>query len=230
MVILEDVNKDYGENENIVHALRDVNLRIENGKLTAIIGKSGSGKSTLMNMIGALDKPTSGEVFFNDENITGLSEKQLAEYRNKKTGFVFQAFHLEPSFTVLENVCMPLTISGVDKKEREERAVKLLILLDILEKKNKKASELSAGQKQRVAIARALINNPEIILADEPTGNLDSENGEEVMKILKNIASLGKMVVLVTHNLEDAKKYADVIIELKDGKVASILRNDCETI
>lgn len=222
MIVLKDVNKDYGKDDNIVHALMDINLTIEKGKLTTIIGKSGSGKSTLMNLIGALDKPTAGEVSFNDENITNFSDDNLAKYRNKKTGFVFQAFYLEPSLSVLDNVCMPLIIAGVDKKVREEKAIELLTKFDIIDKKNKKANELSSGQKQRVAIARALINDPDIILADEPTGNLDSENGYEVMKALKTIALSGKMVVLVTHNIDDAKRFADRIIKLSDGKIVSI--------
>lgn len=225
MIVLKNVSKDYGTGEAVVHALRNVDLEIRSGKMTAILGKSGSGKSTLMNMIGALDKPTEGEVFLDGVNITKLNERELAEYRNKRTGFIFQTFYLEPTFSVLENICMPLTIAGVNRKIREEKALELLTLFGIPEKKKKLAGELSGGEKQRVAIARALINDPDIILADEPTGNLDSENGEAVMQILRSIASSEKTVILVTHNREDAKRYADTIVELKDGKVDRVLEN-----
>lgn len=218
MIILRGVNKIYGKGEESVHALKDVNLVIEEGKFTAILGKSGSGKSTLMNIIGALDSPTTGSVESNGVNLSALSKNDLAKYRNETTGFVFQSFYLEPTFTVLENVCMPLTIRGVNKKEREAQAIKIIKELGLEDKINKKASELSGGQKQRVSIARALVSNPDIILADEPTGNLDSQNGAEVMTLLKEIVGKGKSVILVTHNLEDAKN-ADNIIEIKDGVV-----------
>ena len=216
MIELVQVNKIYGEGEGAVHALKDVNLTIEDGKFTAILGKSGSGKSTLMNIIGALDSPTSGEVISGGRNLTKLSGKELAAYRNKTTGFVFQSFYLEPTFTVLENVCMPLTIAGIARAEREARARKVLIELGLEDKIEKKANELSGGQKQRVSIARALVHDPEVVLADEPTGNLDSQNGREVMKLLRGICETGKSVVLVTHNLEDAKN-ADRFIYLTDG-------------
>ena len=220
MIVLKNVDKTYGSGENKVEALKNVNLVIEDGKFTVILGKSGSGKSTLMNVIGALDKPTNGEVVIDDVNVTSLNSKELAKYRNKSTGFVFQSFYLEPSYTVLENVCMPLTIAGIAKKEREEKAKEILKSLDLEDKIYKKANELSGGQKQRVSIARALVSNPKIILADEPTGNLDSQNGSEVMKLLRQIADSGKCVILVTHNMEDAKN-ADNVIEIKDGIVTA---------
>lgn len=220
MIILKNVNKIYGKDESAVHALKDVNLVIEDGKFTCILGKSGSGKSTLMNIIGAIDSPTSGKVFNNDTDLSALSEDQLADYRNKTTGFVFQSFYLEPSYTVLENVCMPLTISGMKRKEREQLGKEILIKLDLEDKIYKKANELSGGQKQRVSIARALVNNPDIILADEPTGNLDSQNGAEVMALFKEIVKMGKSVVLVTHNAEDAKN-AENIIRIKDGVITA---------
>ena len=218
MITLKNVNKIYGKGEGAVHALKNVSLNIEDGKFTAIIGKSGSGKSTLMNIIGALDSPTDGIVTSGDLVLNNLNADQLAEYRNHNTGFIFQSFYLEPTFTVLENVAMPLTIAGVDKKEREEKAMNILKRLDIDEKAGKKANELSGGQKQRVSIARALVHNPQIVLADEPTGNLDSQNGSEIMKILREICEMGKSVVLVTHNMEDAIN-ADNIIVIKDGVV-----------
>lgn len=218
MITLKNVDKIYGKGETSVHALKNVNLVIEDGKFTAIIGKSGSGKSTLMNIIGALDSPTNGIVISGELTLNELSADELADYRNETTGFIFQSFYLEPTFTVLENVAMPLTIAGVDKKVREEKATDILKKLGLEDKIFKKANELSGGQKQRVSIARALVHDPKIILADEPTGNLDSQNGAEVMSILKDICKMGKSVVLVTHNMEDASN-ADNIIVIKDGLV-----------
>ena len=218
MIVLKNVNRIYGEGDGAVHALKNVNLVIEDGKFTCIIGRSGSGKSTLMNIIGALDTPTSGKVFNNDVDLSAFSEDELADYRNKSTGFVFQSFYLEPSYTVLENVVMPLTIAGMPRKEREELGKEVLTRLGLEDKINKKASELSGGEKQRVSIARALVRNPDLILADEPTGNLDSQNGAEVMSIFREIVKMGKSVVLVTHNVEDAKN-AENVINIKDGEV-----------
>lgn len=216
MIELKHVDKIYGKGEGAVHALKDVNVEIEDGKFTAILGKSGSGKSTLMNIIGALDSPTSGEVFANGKNLTKMSADELADYRNKTTGFVFQSFYLEPTFTVLDNVSMPLVIAGVDRRTREEKAKAVLEQLGLSDKIGKMANELSGGQKQRVSIARALVHDPDIVLADEPTGNLDSQNGAEVMALLRQICDSGKSVVLVTHNMEDAKN-ADNVIFIKDG-------------
>ncbi len=216
MIELKHVDKIYGKGESAVHALKDVNVEIEDGKFTAILGKSGSGKSTLMNIIGALDSPTSGEVFANGKNLTKMSADELADYRNKTTGFVFQSFYLEPTFTVLDNVAMPLVIAGVDRRTREEKAKAVLEQLGLSDKIGKMANELSGGQKQRVSIARALVHDPDIVLADEPTGNLDSQNGAEVMALLRQICDSGKSVVLVTHNMEDAKN-ADNVIFIKDG-------------
>lgn len=216
MIELKHVDKIYGKGESAVHALKDVNVEIEDGKFTAILGKSGSGKSTLMNIIGALDSPTSGEVFANGKNLTKMSADELADYRNKTTGFVFQSFYLEPTFTVLDNVAMPLVIAGVDRRTREKKAKAVLEQLGLSDKIGKMANELSGGQKQRVSIARALVHDPDIVLADEPTGNLDSQNGAEVMALLRQICDSGKSVVLVTHNMEDAKN-ADNVIFIKDG-------------
>ena len=216
MIELRNVDKIYGEGEGAVHALKNVSITIEDGKFTAILGKSGSGKSTLMNIIGALDTPTSGEVFAWGRNLGEMSADELADYRNKTTGFVFQSFYLEPTFTVLDNVAMPLIIAGESRKSREEKAIAVLKKLGLEDKIRKKANELSGGQKQRVSIARALVHDPEIVLADEPTGNLDSQNGAEVMALLRKICESGKSVVLVTHNMEDAKN-AENIIDIKDG-------------
>ena len=216
MIELRNVDKIYGSGETAVHALKGVNAVIEDGKFTAIVGKSGSGKSTLMNLIGALDVPTSGEVIAGGKNLTALSEDELADYRNRTTGFVFQSFYLEPTFTVLDNVAMPLILAGEGRKSREEKAVRILCRLGLEDKLRKKASELSGGQKQRVSIARALVHDPAIVLADEPTGNLDSQNGAEVMALLREICNMGKSVVLVTHNWDDARK-ADRILYMNDG-------------
>ena len=216
MIELKDVGKIYGSGESAVCALRHVNAVIEDGKFTAILGRSGSGKTTLMNLIGALDSPTSGEVFANGKSLMALSANELAAYRNRTTGFVFQSFYLEPTFTVLDNVAMPLIIAGEPRRSREEKAIRILCQLGLEDKIRKRASELSGGQKQRVSIARALVHDPEIVLADEPTGNLDSQNGAEVMALLKEICRSGKSVVLVTHNMEDAKN-ADRILYIRDG-------------
>ena len=216
MIKLRNVVKIYGSGDTAVRALNGVNATIEDGKFTAIIRKSGSGKSTLMNLIGGLDIPTSGEVVADGKNLAALSANELAEYRNKTTGFVFQSFYLEPTFTVLENVAMPLILAGEGRHSREEKAARILCKLGLEDKIQKRASELSGGQKQRVSIARALVHNPRIVLADEPTGNLDSQNGAEVMALLRGICEEGKSVVLVTHNMDDAQN-ADRILYMRDG-------------
>jgi putative ABC transport system ATP-binding protein len=222
MIRVENISKIYGEGESAVKALDNVSLEIPTGKFIAIIGKSGSGKSTLLNLIGGIDKVTSGKIYSNDICLNELDNNQLSDYRNKNIGFVFQAFYLEPSFTVLENVEMPLIIAGMDKKDRREKAIEIINQLDLKDKTNKKANTLSGGQKQRVSIARALVHSPNLILADEPTGNLDSKNGAEVMAILREISKKGKTVILVTHNMEDAQK-ADYIIEVVDGHIAKVV-------
>lgn len=221
MIELHDVRKVYGEGESAVVALDGINLNIPSGRLVSIIGKSGSGKSTLLNILGALDSPTNGEVSINGKSLNGLTSDEMAEYRNKNVGFIFQQFYLEPNFTVLENVEMPLLISGVSKAERRERARALIDKFGLSDKTDKKANTLSGGQKQRVSIARALIHEPAIILADEPTGSLDSKNGKDVIDALKSICGEGRTVILVTHNHDDANK-ADYIIELADGKAVNI--------
>lgn len=222
MIKLQNISKIYGEGESAVIALKNINLDIPDGKLVSIIGKSGSGKSTLMNLIGALDTPTTGEILNNDFSLNALTSDELAEYRNKNVGFIFQSFYLEPYFTVMENVEMPLLIAGIDKKVRREKAQVIIDKFGLTDKTDKKANQLSGGQKQRTSIARAIIHEPSLILADEPTGSLDIKNGEEVIATLKEISSDGRTVILVTHNIEDAKK-ADYIIELADGEVVRIV-------
>ena len=227
MIELKNVSKIFGSGESEVRALDDVSLTIDDGTFIAIVGKSGSGKSTMMNLIGALDKPTQGEIISDGNNLTDMKDDELAEYRNKHIGYIFQSFYLEPTFTVLENVAMPLTIAGMKKSEREELARNAIGKLGLEEKTDKKANELSGGQKQRVSIARAIVHDPEIILADEPTGNLDSQNGVEVIKLLQGIADSGKTVVLVTHNIDDARK-TDRMVVLKDGKIQQMITNSEE--
>ena len=217
MIKINNLYKKYNS-EIEVDALKNINLIIEDSKLTTIIGNSGSGKTTLFNMIGAIDRPTEGTVIVDDIDIFNLNEKELANYRNEHIGYIFQAFYLEESFTVLENIIMPLVIRGISKKEREEKALNIAKKMGIENKLMAKASKLSGGEKQRVAIARALINDPKIILADEPTGNLDSKNGDVIMDLLKELSNEGKTVVLITHNNEYANKYSDKIIHLKDGE------------
>lgn len=227
MIKLTNVNKIYGKGDSEVHALKDVNLELPDGKFISIVGKSGSGKSTMMNIIGALDSPTSGSINANGFELTKMRSNELADYRNKYIGYIFQSFYLEPTFTVLENVAMPLTIAGMKKSEREEKAKAVIEKLGLTDKMYKKANELSGGQKQRVSIARAIVHNPELLLADEPTGNLDSQNGAEVIRLLQQICDEGKTVVLVTHNIEDAKK-TDLMVEIKDGVVSKMIANSEE--
>ena len=221
MIKIENLSKVYGEGENKVIALDNISFeQKEQEKFIAIIGKSGSGKSTLLNIIGALEKATSGNVQLDSVNILALNEKERAVFRSKKIGYIFQAFYLEPEFSVLENVELPLLIAGVNKKDREIKAKEYIIKLGLESKIYEKVKNLSGGQKQRVAIARALVKEPSVLLADEPTGNLDSANGQEVMQILKKIAESGRTVLLVTHNIQDVQ-IADKIIELQDGKISN---------
>lgn len=221
MIKLENVGKIYGEGESAVTALDNINLEIPKGRFVSIVGKSGSGKSTLLNLIGGLDKPTNGRIIVDGKDLGTFNSDGLSEYRNKSIGFVFQSFFLEPNFTVLENVEMPLVIAGFDKNVRKERALKFIEKLGLSDKTDKKAKTLSGGQKQRVSIARALINEAELILADEPTGNLDSKNGKDVIDLLEKINKDGKTVILVTHNMADALR-ADTLIEVADGHISAV--------
>lgn len=216
LIELEEVVKEYQMGENVVRALRGSNVTIESGDFVAIMGPSGSGKSTLMNMVGALDVPTSGRVSLDDRNLSELTENQLAVLRSEKVGFVFQKFNLIPSMTAQENVALPMLFRGGSKKERMDRSAELLDRMGLGDRLDHMPSELSGGQQQRVSIARALVNDPEIILADEPTGNLDTETGDSVMALLTELNDEGKTIIMVTHDPHDAQ-YAEYIVDITDG-------------
>lgn len=220
MIEINEVSKVYKMGKEKVVALNNVSLKINKGEFVAIIGPSGSGKSTLMHIVGGLDSPTTGTVSIEGNDISRLKDKQLSKYRNEKIGFVFQAFNLENSQTALENVMMPLIFAGISKKERKERALKALEQVGLKDLAKHKPNEMSGGQRQRVSIARALVNNPEIIFADEPTGNLDSKAGENIMELFKEINTKGFTVIMVTHNPEEANK-ARRVVKIKDGEIIS---------
>jgi putative ABC transport system ATP-binding protein len=203
-----------------VHALQGVSFKIQRNEYVAIMGPSGSGKSTLMNLIGCLDTPSKGQYWLNTRLVSEMNDDELAHIRNKEIGFVFQTFNLLARATALHNVELPLIYSGVAAKERGERAKKSLQMVELQDRMHHKPNELSGGQRQRVAIARALVNNPSIILADEPTGNLDSQTGVEIMKLFDKLHSEGNTIILVTHE-RDIAEYAHRVISIRDGKIAS---------
>jgi putative ABC transport system ATP-binding protein len=214
----ENITKSYTVGDSEIQALKGLSLEINEGEFTAIIGKSGSGKSTLMHILGLLDTPTSGTITLKEKNITKYTEKQLAQIRNKEIGFVFQFFNLLPRATSLDNVMLPLKYSQLPKSLWKQKSLAMLDLVGLSERVDNKSNELSGGQKQRVAIARALVNDPSLIFADEPTGNLDSKTGEEITQLFVDLNNQGKTVILVTHD-EDLAKVAKRQIVIKDGQL-----------
>ncbi len=217
-VRLENVTKSYGQGETTVHALAGVNLCVEAGSYCAIMGASGSGKSTAMNVIGCLDRPSSGRYFLDGQDVATLDDDALAHIRNRNLGFVFQQFHLLPQLTAVENVMLPMIYANVEKQERRDRAIEALTKVGLGDRLNNKPTQLSGGQQQRVAIARAIVNRPVLLLADEPTGALDSHTTQEVLNIFDDLHRSGMTIVVVTHE-DEVGAHADRIIWFRDGKV-----------
>ncbi len=219
------ISKVYKMGNNIVNALQDITISIEKGEYVAFMGPSGSGKSTLMNIVGCLDSPTNGEYWLNNQLVSDMTENELAEVRNKEIGFVFQTFNLLPRATALENVALPLIYAGYGRSDREEMAMGALESVSLGDRYHHRPNELSGGQRQRVAIARALVNNPSIILADEPTGNLDSKTSYDIMGLFHELHDKGNTIIMVTHE-DDIAHYAHRIIRLKDGLVEWDRKNE----
>ncbi len=225
MISVKDLSKTYIMGPTKVHALRGITLDIQRNEFVALMGPSGSGKSTLMNLLGCLDTPTSGEYWLNGINVSTMEDNDLAEVRNKEIGFVFQTFNLLPRLTALENVALPLVYAGMNKAARRQKALQVLDAVGLGDRVEHKPNELSGGQRQRVAIARALVNDPSIILADEPTGNLDTKTSIEIMGILEQIHRQGNTVILVTHE-PDIAEHAHRAVRLRDGMVESDVLNE----
>lgn len=219
------ISKIYRMGSEVVEALKSISITVNKGEYVAFMGPSGSGKSTLMNIIGCLDTPTQGQYILNDHDVSDLTENELAEIRNKEIGFVFQTFNLLPRASSLENVALPLVYAGYSRSEREERAYQALANVGLGERAKHKPNELSGGQRQRVAIARALVNNPSIILADEPTGNLDSKTSYDIMNLFQQLHDAGNTIIMVTHE-DDIAHYAHRIVRMRDGLVETDVRNE----
>ena len=224
LIRLEGISKVYQMGETQVHALQDLNMEVAPNEYVAIMGPSGSGKSTLMNIVGCLDPPSSGSYFLDGDDVSRLDDDRLAETRNQKIGFVFQTFNLLPRLSARENVELPLVYYGTPAAERRRLAEEKLVEVGLGDRIDHRPSELSGGQRQRVAIARALVNDPSIILADEPTGNLDTKTGEEIMRLLRTLKEQGRTIILVTHE-EPISRHAERIIRLLDGRVDKVERN-----
>lgn len=228
LVEVQDMCKIYNPGENEVRALDHVSLKIQKGEFVAIIGHSGSGKSTLMNMLGCLDVPTSGRYFLNGKDVSNMTDDELSDIRNMEIGFIFQGFNLIPNLTAQENVELPLIYRGVSRKERAALATESLEMVGLSHRMDHKPSEMSGGQQQRVAIARAIAAKPPVILADEPTGNLDSRSTQEIMNVLKDLHKSGRTVILITHDDEIAAQVKRVV-RIKDGKIEADFMNKGET-
>lgn len=220
LITISNICKLYNQGENQVPALNDVSISVEEGEFIAIVGQSGSGKSTLMNILGCLDTPTSGDYYLNGENVAGMNEKQLTEIRNSQIGFVFQGFNLISGLDALENVELPLLYRGVPRAERRRLAQEALSEVGLADRERHKPFQMSGGQQQRVAIARAIAAKPPLILADEPTGNLDSKSGEAIMQILNSLNAEGRTIILITHDDKIART-ADRMVQIQDGKIVS---------
>ena len=225
IIHLENISKSYFMGKHELEVLKGINLDIFKNEYVALMGPSGSGKSTLMNIIGCLDTPTKGKYILNGNDVSEMSDNELASVRNKEIGFVFQQFNLLPRLTALENVALPLVYAGLGKKQRTEKAMQVMNMVSLTDRSTHKPNELSGGQCQRVAIARALVNNPSLILADEPTGNLDTKTSYEIMEIFNKIHANGNTIVLVTHE-EDIANHAHRIVRLRDGNIESDKKNE----
>ena len=224
IIELRKVAKFYQMGENLVKAVDGMDISVKEGDFVAIMGPSGSGKSTAMNLVGSLDLATKGDIYLDGTNIEHLDESDLAQIRGKKIGFIFQQFNLIPNLTAKENIMLPMMFQGLPSNEREERAESLLGLVELEDRADHYPSQLSGGQQQRIAIARALANDPDVILADEPTGNLDTKTGEKVMGFLEDLNKKGKTIIMVTHDQKLALNHARTIYQIKDGKVVKVLR------
>ncbi|NJW53677.1 ABC transporter ATP-binding protein [Salinimicrobium oceani] len=225
VIKIRQITRDFYLGQEVVKVLKGIDLDIEKGEYVAFMGPSGSGKSTLMNLLGCLDTPTSGQYVLNGKDVSKMTDDELAEIRNKEIGFVFQTFNLLPRTTALDNVALPMIYAGASKAQRKERAEKVLFDVGLSDRMDHKPNQLSGGQRQRVAVGRALVNNPSIILADEPTGNLDSKTSVEIMNLFDEIHASGNTVILVTHE-EEIARHANRIIRLRDGMIESDERKE----